>query len=51
MGEKEIQLGWQITDPEGNVVDSGEVTVVEIDVLEEITQRLAETKGVPQWQA
>ena len=31
-----VILGWQVLDPDGNVVESGEVTVVEVDVLEEI---------------
>lgn len=34
-------IGWQVTDPDGNVVDSGEVTVVVCEVADEIEAFLA----------
>lgn len=37
-------LGWQVTDPDGNVVDSGEVTVVVAEVAEEIAAYLDSMK-------
>lgn len=52
-----ITVGWQVTDPHGNVVQAGEVTVVEADILEEIATFIAASattthpEGEPTWPA
>jgi hypothetical protein len=35
-------LGWYVTDPDGTVVDAGEVTIVEVDLLDEIREYLTD---------
>ena len=48
-----LSLGWQVLDPDGNVVESGEVTIVEAHDLDEIAEFLAAThpEGAPSWPA
>lgn len=38
----DVPVGWKVLDADGNVVQQGEVTVIEIDMVDEITQRMAE---------
>ena len=40
MNPDELEIGWQVVDPDGNVVDSGPISFAELtsDVLEQLNQ-------------
>lgn len=42
MSDGPVTIGWQILDPDGNVVESGDAVMLTVDMAEEIAQRLAD---------
>jgi hypothetical protein len=42
MNDPTMELGWRIVDPDGNIVDSGPITIAEM------TSELAESFGINQ---